>query len=352
MTKSELEMMMKNIYVMDVVPKVIQSIEKEVSPSADMTDLSDEIRSIRNSAMFEKKGKKYNVTIDYSRINLTANRIARKYDIQKRDIANILLSPFFPQAEFTENDLTLLETLEDEFNKAPFSPSRMREATMSCFKIKKEMDASYAHLLERGIITVEGNKSTMVYTFPSPYDDKREDVPLEIDWYIDDKHSLEPGRNPNRGNTIADLVAAFMEAENEYRENWWAPREKENERLMKIFEKDLEGLKAQSRDNYISDINYFLDSYFYYETIPSIHDASVDIIDFFRYFICKCPGHSEYIIKRMMSTIKRFYTVMLENNEVTEEECERVLTMIKDNKEWLIEAETDYDKRAEYFCIW
>lgn len=57
MTKSELEMMMKNIYVMDVVPKVIQSIEKEVSPSADMTELSDEIRSIRNSAMFEKKGK-------------------------------------------------------------------------------------------------------------------------------------------------------------------------------------------------------------------------------------------------------------------------------------------------------
>ncbi len=351
MTKGESEMMMKNIYVMDVVPKVIQFIEKETSPSADMTELSDEIRSIRNSAMFEKKGKKYNVRIDYSRINLTASRIARNYDTQWKDIANILLSPFFPQAEFTENDLTLLETLEDEFREAPFTHSQMEKMIRHSFDSEKEMNESYAHLLEKGIITVEVNKSTLVCTIPSPYDDKREDVPLEIDWYIDDKHSLHPGRNPNR-NTLADLVAAFMEAEKDYQREWWAPIEKENERLMEIFEKDLEGLKAQSRDNYISDINYFLDSYFYYETVKSIHDASVDIIDFFRYFICKCPGHSEYIIKRMMSTIKRFYNVMLKNGEVTEEECERVLTMINDNKEWLIEAETDYDKRIEYFCLW
>ena len=349
MTKSELEAIESNIYLMDVVPKIIQSIEKEVSPSADMTELSDQIKSIRNSVQFENEEDKYYATISYSQINITASRIARKYDIQKRDIANILLSPFFPKTEFTENDLTLLKTLEDEFNKAPFSPSRMREATMSCFKIKKEMDTSYAHLLERGIITVEGNKSTMVYTFPSPYDDKRDDVPMGLEWYIDDKHTLQAGEDPNQQDTVVDLLDAFMEAENEYRKNWWAPIEKENERLIKIFKKDLEGLKTQSRDNYISDINYFLDSYFYYETIPSIHDASVDIIDFFRYFICKCPGHSEYIIKRMMSTIKRFYTVMLENNEVTEEECERVLTMMKNNREWLIEAEIDYKKRIEYF---
>ena len=157
MTKSELEAIESNIYLMDVVPKIIQSIEKEVSPSADMTELSDQIKSIRNSVQFENEEDKYYATISYSQINITASRIARKYDIQKRDIANILLSPFFPKTEFTENDLTLLKTLEDEFNKAPFSPSRMREATMSCFKIKKEMDTSYAHLLERGIITVEGN---------------------------------------------------------------------------------------------------------------------------------------------------------------------------------------------------
>lgn len=105
--------------------------------------------------------------IDYSRINLTANRIARTYDIPWKDIANILLSPFFPQEEFTENDLTLLETLEDEFREAPFTPSQMKKMIRHSFDTEKEMDESYAHLLEKGIITVEGNNSTLVCTVPS-----------------------------------------------------------------------------------------------------------------------------------------------------------------------------------------
>ncbi len=341
-----------NQYIKEIIPQLISFLESEAKDKEKIVDLSYRIRAIFKSVEFEKQKKDYIATINFEKTIRTACMISSDYDIHTKDVVNILFSPFIPKIELTDDSITLLESIDETFGGEYFSFSMMRKELKIPYKTvnDKELKKLYDNLVENGLIAVSGDKSSLVYTFLSPYTPLEEDSPEEGEWYIDENNTLQYGEKPYLG-TLAKLAKAFAKAEEDYNK-WWEPIEKENERLMEIFEKDIENLKIQSKSNYLSDINWFLYSYFYRETIASIHDASKNIIDFFRYYICKCPGHSEYLVKRMMTTIKRFYTVMYRNGEVTEEECERVIVNMKDNSYWILEAATDFEKRREYFSLW
>lgn len=349
MTKTEIfNRRLKNCYIKRVVPQLIIMLANAGIEKERIVLLSDDIQFLRYCIRYvtlKIAGVSYLDIFDLS------EEIADTYDIPEGDISKLLLSPFFPAGELTDNDLILLKELYEEFY-GPFTQKEMKDEMEYLFENARDVKASYTHLLRLGLIATSGGRSSVVDEFPSPFDPKKEeDLPEDGEWYIDDSLTLQFGKDPSQRGTLFELIQSMNEAEKKYQEEWWAPIEKENERLMNIFRKDLEELKKQSRDYYISDIWWFLDSYFYYETIPSVHDASKNITDFFRYYICKGTGHSEYLVKRMMSTIKRFYSVMYENGEVTEEELNSVISAIKRNRDMYIEAATDYEKRVEYFSF-
>ncbi len=280
------------------------------------------------------------VSVRYRDIISLAEELEDCFDIPWTGFARILLSPFRPKAKFRDDDMKLIREAM-EFYK-PFTLSKLKKEASYLFSNTLAMKTSNESLIEQGVIAVSERKASLVTEFRSPFKVKEEeDLPEDGKWYLDDSLILQYGDPPVRQGTLFALFQSIKKAEERYQKEWWAPIEKESTRLREIFEKDLEGLKKQSRDYYLSDINWFIYNYFYCETISSIHEASKDITAFFNYFY-KYSRHSEYIVKRMISVIKRFYTVMYNNGEVTKEEYERVLSEMKRNGDKYIDNRPHY----------
>lgn len=343
--RKEINRKLQNGYLKAAAKKVLEKI-KAADVDTDSTGISHRIDSLRGAVEFRLKRKKMTVHITYEVIFNFSSFLERYYDFDKSEAARLLLAPIFPSIELGDDELALLEFSDKEHTKdAVRIQTLLKKAAVNVDL--KNAKKTFHSLQEKGFFTTADGKTSLVYDFPSsipPSDEKDDGV-----WYVDDDFNLVYGTPPVKRSLFDVLIESFQKEEEEYRTTWWNEIEKENERLLSLFTDDLSELKETTRGCYLDDIWWFLDSYFYYETIESIHDAAKDIVDFFRYYICRGRGHSEYLVKRMASTVRRFFSVMYRNGEVTEEEYLRVVSDIKNNMDWLIEAATDYEARVRYF---
>lgn len=344
--KMEINRKKQNGYIKEAAGKVLDMIKAGDRDDADASVLSDSLYFLREAVEFEIEKKKTTVHIAYERIFSFASSLERNYNVDKNDTARLLFSPLFPSIELSNDELALLEFTDDEYAADAVRIQTLIK-TAAVNGDVKNAKKTFHSLQKKGFFTTVDGKTSLVYDFPSsiPPSDEGNDG----EWYVDDDFNLGYGTHPERKSLFDLLIESFKKDEEDYQTNWWNEIEKENERLTALFADDLANLKETTRGYYLSDIWWFLDSYFYYETIESIHEAAKNIVDFFRYYICRGHGHSEYLVKRMASAVRRFYSVMYRNGEVSEEEYLRVISDIKDNIAWLLEASTDYEARIRYF---
>ncbi len=342
--KRQLKRKLRDGYIKEAVEKIVDKLK---GSGEDASIISEMLYGLGDSVKFTiVQQKKIILHVLYCNILDFASEMDINYELDEAETARLLLAPIFPSVDFSDDELALLEFVEFEYDEEPVKINTLIKDAAGDDKVKNAKKSLHS-LQEKGLFTTKNGNVILKHDFPSsitPYGDGNEDE----EWYVDDDFNLTYGKAPKIG-THDDLVNALMEAEKEYRAKWWAKIEKENERLEAIFADDLKDLKEATRGYYLNDIWWFLFSYFFYETIPSIHKAAGNILDFFRYYICRATGHSEYLVKRMASTIKRFYAVMYREGEVSEKEYNRVVADIKDNISWLIETAVDYEARLEYF---
>lgn len=342
---------LRNRYAGEAAGAVLEVLKEEgkIKSDRDAFCLVDEIQALYSAVSFTMTGKRACMKLSYYWLSAFARSIAGDYSEDKIKVLRLIIAPLLPETEFTDDELELIVFMDKEYSNVSTPVKRIWKEGKT-LKLSTDVGKNLQHLVEKGIVSVGDGKATLQHDFRYTGSLDVLDEPLEKGkWYVDPSLSLAFAENPHIPSHNDDLIEALREAEEEYNTKWWAPIEKENERLRALFEEDLRDLKPTTRDYYLSDIYWFLDSYFYRETIPSIHDAAKNITDFFRYYICRCSGHSEYLVKRMASAVKRFYSVMYENGEVTLEERNNVISDVKNNLPWLIEAATDYEKRVEYF---
>jgi len=344
--KKEINRKLQNGYIKEAVGKVLDMIKAGDRDDADASELSDRLYFFRKAVEFEIEKKKTTVHIAYERIFSFASSLERNYNIDKNDTERLLFSPLFPSIDLSNDELALLEFTYDEYAADAVRIQTLIKTAAVTGDVKNAKKTFHS-LQKKGFFTTVDGKTSLVYDFPSyiiPSDEGNDG-----EWYVDDDFNLGYGTHPARKSLFDLFIEAFKKDAEDYQTNWWNEIEKENERLTALFADDLANLKETTRGYYLSDIWWFLDQYFYYETIESIHEAAKDIVDFFRYYICRGHGHSEYLVKRMASAVRRFYSVMCRNGEVSEEEYLRVVSDIKDNIVWLLEASTDYEARIRYF---
>ncbi len=348
MTKTErFRRRLENCYIKITVPKLIQFLKNNGKDEKEIVPLSDKIPRLRSCLQYINLKI---VQIRYSLVFYLSDDLEKCFGIPWTEFARILLSPILPKAELRDDELKLIRGITDNYYDT-FTMTELKRKIGSSFDNTLAIKTSYENLIEQGIITVADKKASIVSEFRSPFKIKEEeDLPEDKEWYFDDTLTLQYGDPPVRQGTLFALFQSIKKAEERYQKEWWAPIEKESTRLREIFEKDLEGLKKQSRDYYLSDINWFIYNYFYYETVSSIHEASKDITAFFNYFY-KYSRHSEYIVKRMISVIKRFYTVMYKNGEVTKEEYDHVISQLTRNKDMYIANTPKYRYTLDPFDI-
>lgn len=339
MTKTErFRRRLENCYIKITVPELIQFLRDNGKDDGEIINLSDKISRLHYCLSYTTLKI---VSVRYRDIISLAEELEECFDIPWTGFARILLSPFLPKAKFRDDDIKLIRQIIKY--RDSFTLLTLKKDGKHLFSNTLAIKTSYESLIEQGVIVVSERKASLVTDFRSPFKVKEEeDLPEDGKWYLDDSLTLQYGKPPIRQGSLMAILESMRQAEEKYQKEWWAPIEKENTRLREIFEKDLEGLKKQSRDYYLSDIDYFLYTYFYYETINSIHEASNSITSFFYFFTHKCSRRSKYLVKRMVSVIKRFYTVMYNNEEVTKEEYERVLSEMKRNGDEYIDNRPHY----------
>lgn len=116
----------------------------------------------------------------------------------------------------------------------------------------------------------------------------------------------------------------------------------ENSNLISEFESWLEksGLSAKTIKNHSSNIDFYINAYLLHEEIikpdKGVYDISIFLGD---WFIEKAMWASESSIKSNATSLKKFYTFMLEKGEIDKEGLDDLKETIKEEMpEWLESA--------------
>ncbi len=119
--------------------------------------------------------------------------------------------------------------------------------------------------------------------------------------------------------------------------------EKNNVKLLSLFEKSLQGLSDKTIDNHLSNASLFLNEYFYREGLENPQEGAEYIDSFFDFFVRKCLWSSPNTVKQLAASMKKFYKCMYQNNIVDAEAVEDVLDSIKNDLDfWMAESDISY----------
>lgn len=116
---------------------------------------------------------------------------------------------------------------------------------------------------------------------------------------------------------------------------------KTNQALLTEFEQWLtsSGLSARTISNHITNVDLYINDYLFYEDVLEAQDGycSGDVNMFFGYwFIKKGTWVSQSSMKNSATSLKKFYTFLLEKDLVNQDELQELKDTIKDNMgDWL-----------------
>lgn len=118
-----------------------------------------------------------------------------------------------------------------------------------------------------------------------------------------------------------------------------------NEKYLKMFKDDLkkQGLTEKTIVNHLDNVYFYLNEYLAYYEFKSMEDGcraiSMYLGDF---FIRKCMWSSVANIKSTAASIKKFYTYMLNEGFINDEDYAYLINTIKDEKALWIQAYNQY----------
>lgn len=132
--------------------------------------------------------------------------------------------------------------------------------------------------------------------------------------------------------------------------------EKRNKEYLKMFEKELNesGLSRKTINKHLDNISLFLNDYL----INYMEDARMEngisaVNDFLGYFlISKCLWTSRTSLKETASSLKKFYSCMLRNNLIKEDDYSYLCTLIKSDLDIYLERLDRFDNVEEYPDDW
>ncbi len=126
---------------------------------------------------------------------------------------------------------------------------------------------------------------------------------------------------------------------------------KQNQRLLIEFEVWLQasGLSKKTIENHVSNVDFYVNEYLLYEDAVEARDGAISIGDFLGYwFIKKTMWASRTSIRSNATSLKKFYSFMLEKRLIDEEELLDLKQAITDRMpEWLATLERYNDLSIE-----
>lgn len=123
----------------------------------------------------------------------------------------------------------------------------------------------------------------------------------------------------------------------------------ENESLLEMFEKDLEGLNQKTINRHLTNVDFYINTYLLREDAYDFTHGIWDIDDYLGYFfIRKCMWLTPGNIKSTAASIKKFYQCMLKQEMIQKADYEYLCETIKDNMwKWQSDCEMYNDPDAE-----
>lgn len=123
----------------------------------------------------------------------------------------------------------------------------------------------------------------------------------------------------------------------------------ENESLLEMFEKDLEGLNPKTINRHLTNVDFYINTYLLREDAYDFTHGIWDIDDYLGYFfIRKCMWSTPGNIKSTAVSIKKFYQCMLKQEMIQKADYEYLCETIKDNMwKWQSDCEIYNDPDAE-----
>ena len=123
----------------------------------------------------------------------------------------------------------------------------------------------------------------------------------------------------------------------------------ENESLLEMFEKDLEGLNQKTINRHLTNVDFYINTYLLREDAYDFTHGIWDIDEYLGYFfIRKCMWSTPGNIKSTAASIKKFYQCMLKQEMIQKADYEYLCETIKDNMwKWQSDCEMYNDPDAE-----
>lgn len=121
---------------------------------------------------------------------------------------------------------------------------------------------------------------------------------------------------------------------------------KRNEKYIKEFEKWLneKGFVKKTINKHLSNASLYINDYLNYYDITKAEDGLDEVFSFLKYwFIEKCMWSSRNSLKETISSLKKFYQYMSENNYVDVTEYNDTFKLIKDNMDELLEQVDEFN---------
>lgn len=124
-----------------------------------------------------------------------------------------------------------------------------------------------------------------------------------------------------------------------------------NQKLLKDFESWLKssGLSEKTLKNHLSNIDFYINEYLLYEDAVEAKDGVDSVSDFLGYwFIKKAMWASQSSIKANASSLKKFYSFLLEKGLIEKDDLNTLKETIKEEMtEWLETVERYNDPSIE-----
>ena len=99
----------------------------------------------------------------------------------------------------------------------------------------------------------------------------------------------------------------------------------------------------------LNNVDLYIDDYLNYYEITKVEDGMSSVYSFLdSWFNRKCLWASKKSLKEIVSSIKKFYQYMSENNYVSEKDYKDMCSFIKENMEEFLEQVDAYDNGTYY----
>lgn len=124
-----------------------------------------------------------------------------------------------------------------------------------------------------------------------------------------------------------------------------------NQSLLTEFKNWLQssGLSEKTIKNHINNIDFYINEYLLYEDATEAKDGIFDVGMYLGYwFIKKATWASQSSIKSSATSLKKFYTFLLEKDLINKDDLEQLKETIKENlSDWLSTLERYDDPSIE-----